>query len=74
MYLSPVIQAITGLFLIGFIVRFSYKIIRFDYTFGCELCNADDNGVKALKFKHYESDKSNLAYGGRLQSVGRNDC
>ena len=50
MQLSPVIQAITGLFLIGFIVCFSYKIIRFDYTFGCELCNADDNGVKALKF------------------------
>jgi hypothetical protein len=50
MQLSPVIQVITGLFLIGFIVRFSYKIIRFDYTFGCELCNADDNGVKALKF------------------------
>ena len=49
MYLSPVIQAITGLFLIDLIVCFSYKIIRFGYTFGCELCNADDNGVKALK-------------------------
>lgn len=64
MHLSPAIQVITGLFLIGLYVCFSYKIIRFDYTFGCELCNAEDNGVEALKFKHYEIDKSNLAYGG----------